>query len=138
MVLHYVTIPVIGVGFFEWLFMAWLASLFMLGNLVLNHTHLPIVEEGKKLHWTEYAFFHTVNCKSSYFGWVDWWTGYLNHQIEHHLFPTMPEYKSRLCREKVKAFAKRNQLPYQLCTYWDAVKDAYSNLEHVANEIRQL
>jgi len=126
------------VGFVDWMLVTWIVSVYILGNLVLNHTHLPIVESGRKLHWTEYTFLHTVNCRSSYFGWVDWWTGHLNYQIEHHLFPTMPEYKSKLCRDMVKDFAKRNQLPYQLCSYWEAVKSAYNNLESVANEIRHM
>ncbi|CAL8085963.1 unnamed protein product [Orchesella dallaii] len=134
MMCHYSLVPILG--FVDWMLITWLGSIYVLGNLILSHTHLPVVEEGQKLHWVEYAFHHTTNIRSSW--WVDWWTGHLNYQIEHHLFPTMPEYKNKLCRDKVKAFAKKHGLPYKLCSYWEAVKSTYFNLEHVANELRNL
>jgi fatty acid desaturase 2 (delta-6 desaturase) len=134
MSLHYSLVPVLG--FFDWMGITWLGSIYVLGNLILSHTHLPVVEEGKHLHWVEYAFHHTTNIRSSW--WVDWWTGHLNYQIEHHLFPGMPEYKNKLCREKTKAFAKKHNLPYYLCSYWEAVKNTYHNLENVSEEIRHI
>lgn len=134
MMCHYSLVPLLGVV--DWLFITWLGSIYVLGNLVMSHTHMPVVENGKKLHWVEYAFLHTMNIRSSW--WVDWWTGHLNYQIEHHLFPTMPEYKGKLCRDKVKALAQKHQLPYHLCTYWEAVKSTYYNLEKVAKEIKHM
>lgn len=62
----------------------------------------------------------------------------MNYQIEHHLFPTMPQYKGTLCRDKIKKFAKDNNLPYMLCNYWEAVKTTYANLENVADELKQM
>ncbi|CAL8085966.1 unnamed protein product [Orchesella dallaii] len=134
MVCHYSLIPVLGIV--NWLVITWLASIYILGNLILSHTHLPVVEEGTKLHWVEYALLNTTNVRSSW--WVDWWTGHLNYQIEHHLFPTMPEHKNKFCRDRVKAFAKKHGLPYRLCNYWEAVKSTYFNLEHVANELKHM
>ncbi|ODM90156.1 Fatty acid desaturase 3 [Orchesella cincta] len=135
MAIHYALVPILG-GVTNWLIITWLSSIYILGNLILSHTHYPVVKEGQKLHWVEYAFIYTTNVRSSW--WVDWWMGQLNNQIEHHLFPTMPQYKGKLIRNKVKAFAKRHGLPYQLCSYWEAVQTAYNNLENVASEIRQM
>ena len=131
---HYGLVPILG--FVDWLLITWLGSIYVLGNLILSHTHLGVVEDGRKLHWVEYALLYTVNIRSSW--WVDWWTGHLNYQIEHHLFPTMPEFKGKLCRDKVKEFAKAHDLPYHLVSYWEAVKATYNNLEHVAYEIRHM
>lgn len=134
MATHYSLVFVLG--FVDWMVLTWLVSIYILGNLILSHTHLPLVKEGQKMHWVEYAFIYTSNVRSSW--WVDWWMGFLNYQIEHHLFPTMPEYKGKLMRDHIKEFAKKYDLPYQLCSYWEAVKRAYCNLEHVAHEIKTM
>lgn len=58
-------------GVVDWAFITWLSSIYILGNLILSHTHFPLVEQGKKLHWVEYAYLYTTNVRSSW--WVDWW-----------------------------------------------------------------
>lgn len=55
--------------------------------------------------------------------WLDWWSGGLNSQIEHHLFPGMADNKLREAREIVKPFCAKYGIPY--CetgffqTYWE-------------------
>ena len=41
-----------------------------------------------------------------------WVFGGLNHQIEHHLFPSMPSHNLRRCRPLVKAFCATHSIPY--------------------------
>jgi hypothetical protein len=55
--------------------------------------------------------------------------GYLNFQIEHHLFPSMPQYKNALAAKKVKEFCKKWSLEYNEVDYWTAWKKMFKNLD---------
>jgi len=110
----------------------WIGANYMFGNFALSHTHLPVTETAT--HWVEYGLTHTANVKSTPF--VDWWMGYLNFQIEHHLFPTLPQYKSHLIRDRVRALARKYDLPYHELTLKDAWVATLKNFEDVAKQFR--
>jgi len=110
----------------------WLGANYMFGNFSLSHTHLPVTEEHT--HWVEYGLTHTANVKSSLL--VDWWMGYLNFQIEHHLFPTLPQFRSYLVKDRVKALAKKYDLPYHDIGFWEAWKVTLKNFEDVARQVK--
>ena len=129
MTIH-MSLAVTYVGFPCYFAAGWLASLYMLGNFTLSHTHLPVTESPK--HWVEYAFHHTMDIHGSW--WCDWWMGYLNYQIEHHLFPTMPQFRQRLIHGKVKEFAATHGLPFHCESYGKGVELAFQNLRKVASE----
>jgi fatty acid desaturase len=44
--------------------------------------------------------------------WADFLQGYLNYQIEHHLFPELPPLKLREAQPKVEALCKKHGIPY--------------------------
>jgi delta8-fatty-acid desaturase len=44
--------------------------------------------------------------------WMDWFHGGLQFQIEHHLFPRLPRHNLRACRDLVKAFCEKHEVPY--------------------------
>jgi len=52
---------------------------------------------------------------------TDWICGGLNYQIEHHLFPTIPRHNLNRLSQKIKAFCKENQLPYQCSDFYDGL-----------------
>jgi len=116
----------------EFFLVYWLGANYMFGNFALSHTHLPVTEE--QTHWVEYGLSHTANIDSSPL--VDWWMGYLNFQIEHHLFPTLPQYKSHLVAPRVRALAQKHNLPYHSYSYGTAWKKTLRNFEEVAKEFR--
>lgn len=43
----------------------------------------------------------------------DWFTGGLNRQIEHHLFPTMPRHNLNKISPQVEALCKKHGLVYE-------------------------
>jgi fatty acid desaturase len=59
--------------------------------------------------------------------------GYLNFQIEHHLFPSMPQYKNALAAPYVRKFCERHahSLKYTEHTYKEAWCRMLSNLNEV-------
>ncbi len=73
----------------------WIGANYIFINFAVSHTHLPVVaKEDNTVDWVRYAANHTMNVKSGAFRWVDWWMSFLNFQIEHHLFPCMPQVRT--------------------------------------------
>ena len=60
--------------------------------------------------------------------------GYLNYQIEHHLFPTMPQFRHPRVHQRVKALAQKHNIPYIVYTYREALEKTFANLREVSDE----
>lgn len=121
-------------GFFVWFFSTWIGTTYALITFSLNHTFLPITTEPT--HWVEYSLLHTADVVHA--PWCGWATGYLNYQIEHHLFPTMPNFRLPLIKDRVKKLAKKHNIPYHLHSYPEAVRKMVKNMSDVANEAKKL
>lgn len=50
--------------------------------------------------------------------WADFWQGYLNYQIEHHLWPDLPMLKYRQAAPQVRAICARFGVPYVQESVW--------------------
>eukprot|EP00127_Corallochytrium_limacisporum_P005614 Clim_evm13s209 gene=Clim_evmTU13s209 len=102
-------------------------------NFAVSHTHLPVVEKNdKSVNWIHFAAIHTMNAEDSW--WCNWWMSYLNFQIEHHLFPCMPQFRHPESSKRVKALFEKHGLPYLRTSYWEAVKMTWANLYEVGND----
>jgi len=130
MALHYI-VGIYFFGFTNYMLGAWLTTIWLLGTFTLSHSHLPVTTEN--LHWVEYSLLHTVNIEPSW--WCDWVMGYLNYQIEHHLFPTMPQFRQRQITGRVRELAEKNGIPYSCISYGEAIRISLQNLQHVSDEI---
>jgi len=108
--------------------------IYLFGHFSLSHTFTGIVPEDKLLLWFEYALHHTINI-SNKSALVTWIMGYLNFQIEHHLFPSMPQYKNTIAAPRVRAFcakwADAAGLKYVEHSYTTAWRLMLSNLNTV-------
>ena len=80
--------------------------IYLFGHFSLSHTFTGVIPEDKHILWFEYALDHTVNI-STKSAFVTWIMGYLNFQIEHHLFPSMPQYKNALAAPYVRRFCAK-------------------------------
>jgi acyl-lipid Delta6-acetylenase / acyl-lipid (9-3)-desaturase len=47
--------------------------------------------------------------------WMDWFTGGLNFQIEHHLFPTLPRHNLKRAQNLVMQFCRDHGFTYEMC-----------------------
>lgn len=63
---------------------------------------------------------------------------YLNYQIEHHLFPTMPQFRHPLIRDRVVALAKKHNIPYHCDGYFKALDKTFQNLADVSKDLRHM
>jgi len=120
-------------GFLPWLISTWALSAYLFGNFALSHTYLPVTEEVT--HWVEYSLLHTADVDQT--PWCNWWMGYLNYQIEHHLFPTMPQFNHPKIKDRVRALAEKHNIAYHVYSYPEAVYKTFKNLSDVSKELNE-
>ena len=121
---HFVLLPLL------FLPLGWHAALFVLINrfgaevitnwhtffiIVTNHTGSDLALQ--KNHFTSKGEFYlaqltsSCDCMTGGF-WRDYLHGYLNYQIEHHLFPNLPALQYVRLQPLVKSVCQKYQLPY--------------------------
>jgi fatty acid desaturase 2 (delta-6 desaturase) len=76
-----------------------------------------------------------MNVKPGPFNFVSWWMSYLNFQIEHHLFPSMPQFRQPLVSQRVKKLFEKHKLVYDQRSYTEAMKVTFQNLHKVGSDV---
>jgi len=66
---------------------------------------------------------------------VDVALGGLNHQIEHHLFPSMPTPNLRRAQPIVEAYCAEIGVPYESTGLWRSYRQAFAHLHEVGAEL---
>ncbi|KAK7506272.1 hypothetical protein BaRGS_00002384 [Batillaria attramentaria] len=86
-------------------------------------SHLPndIKRDAKDEDWLNLQLRTTNNVTSTPF--FDWFSGHLNYQIEHHLFPTMPRHNFRKVAPLVKSLCEKHGVNYRCKTVYTAFAD---------------
>ncbi len=91
-------------------------------------TPLPDEAGNMKNTWAIHQLFTTIN-----FGtknkWINWFTGGLNHQVEHHIFPHISHIHYTKIAKIVKETAKEFNLPYN--EYKTTRKAIISHFKHL-------
>ncbi|MFJ5304900.1 fatty acid desaturase [Streptomyces sp. NPDC088350] len=67
---------------------------------------------------------------------TDWFLGGLNHQIEHHLFPSMPRPNLRLAQPLVRAHCQDVGIPFVETGLVDSYRQALCRLHEVGKPLR--
>lgn len=94
----------------------WVSGIYLFGHFSLSHTFLDIIEEDIHKSWPRYALDHTTNI-SPQNAVVSWIMGYLNCQIEHHLWPSMPQYRQPEASVRVRDFCTKHKIEYKVVSY---------------------
>ncbi|CAH8485118.1 unnamed protein product [Heterobilharzia americana] len=100
-----------------------------------NHLSMP-VDYDRAEPWFRLQLNGTCNVENSLFN--DWFTGHLNFQIEHHLFPTMPRHNYYKVRPYVKALCEKYNLPYRVKPIGIAFTDVFRTLKKSAELWKQV
>jgi len=123
-------------AFLLYLTYTWIGANYIFLNFALSHTHLPVVDkDDTQVDWIRYAAVYTINIKPGPFSFVNWWMGYLNFQIEHHLFPSMPQFRQPGISKRVKAFFEAHNLKYDQRPYFEAMAATFQNLDKVGADV---
>uniref|UniRef100_A0A8D2J097 Cytochrome b5 heme-binding domain-containing protein n=1 Tax=Varanus komodoensis TaxID=61221 RepID=A0A8D2J097_VARKO len=79
---------------------------------VTQMNHIPMeIDNEKHRDWLSAQLVATCNVEQSFFN--DWFSGHLNFQIEHHLFPTMPRHNYHKIAPLVKSLCAKYEVPYE-------------------------
>merc|ERR1711871_151028 len=113
----------------------WVASVYIFCNFAVSHTHLPVIDADEDVSWVRYASDHTMNIQPGPFNWVNWWMSFLNYQIEHHLFPSMPQFNHPKISPRVKALFEKHGVEYIEMDYTTAMKVTFKNLHNVGHDV---
>mgnify|MGYP001387627787 CR=1 FL=1 len=110
-----------------------LGTSLLLATFTVSHTTTDVRTDD--VGWVRPAALHTINQPDTAF--TTWWMGYLNFQIEHHLFPTMPQFRqAKLAREYIRPFFKKHNLPYRVVGLVESLKAVHHNLVNVSEYVR--
>jgi len=111
-------------------------KLFFLVRFVESHwfvwatqmSHLPMtIEKERNLDWVRMQLAATCNVEPSFFN--DWFSGHLNFQIEHHLFPTMPRCNYHKVAPLVRSLCAKHDIEYQEKSLYRAMADICTSLK---------
>ncbi|XP_045072300.1 acyl-CoA Delta-4 desaturase-like [Coregonus clupeaformis] len=95
---------------------------------VTQMNHLPMdIDHEKRQDWLTMQLNATCNIEQSPFN--DWFSGHLNFQIEHHLFPTMPRHNYHLVAPLVRALCEKHGIPYEVKTLQKGITDVVRSLK---------
>lgn len=90
--------------------------------------HIPMnVDYDKNLDWVSTQLQATCNVEQSWFN--DWFSGHLNFQIEHHLFPRMPRHNFWKAAPLVKSLCAKYGIEYQCKPLLTALADIIHSLK---------
>ncbi|BFZ15351.1 hypothetical protein BsWGS_18390 [Bradybaena similaris] len=96
---------------------------------VAQSNHIPMeIDHDTGLPWLQLQLQATCNVEQSFFN--DWFTGHLNFQIEHHLFPTMPRHNLYKVAPLVKSVCEKHNIPYKVKPLHTAFADIVRSLKH--------
>jgi len=95
----------------------------------MNHFPMTIQEDSQE-NWVTMQLSGTQNISEGRFN--SWFTGHLNYQIEHHLFPTMPRHNYHKISSEVREFVTKHGINYEV----KSLKDAAFGIHNALAEAR--
>ncbi|KAL2621888.1 hypothetical protein R1flu_002093 [Riccia fluitans] len=104
------------------------SGLFLSIVFTVSHNGMEMYTNPKNFVTAQLA--STRNIKNQFF--YDWFSGGLNWQIEHHLFPTLPRHSLGKIAPHVKALCAKHNLDYQEISLAAAMRAAFDRLVEVA------
>jgi fatty acid desaturase len=99
-----------------------------------NHKGMALREGEGELDWLERQVLTSRNIRPSRV--TDFMYGGLNYQIEHHLFPAMPQKHLARCREIVRGYCAELNIPYREVGFFTSYREVASFLHTVSAPLR--
>ena len=96
-----------------------------------NHKGMPVIEANSGLDFVDQQTRTARNVNGN--GFIDFWFGALNYQIEHHLFPTIPRNRLRKAQVIVAAFCQDRGISYRTVGMLESYKEALVYLNDVGS-----
>jgi fatty acid desaturase len=95
-----------------------------------NHQGMPLFDGNTAVNFLREQVLTSRNIK--WIPGIDFCTGGLSCQIEHHLFPTMPTNKLRKVQEVVRSYCKSHDVPYYETSLVQSYREIYQQLREIS------
>ncbi|KND02407.1 uncharacterized protein SPPG_02874 [Spizellomyces punctatus DAOM BR117] len=104
----------------------------------VNHNGMPIYtpSETTSLNFYALSILTARNVSPTLF--TNWFTGGLNHQIEHHMFPMVPRHHLPQLVPYVKDLCKKHGIEYCVMGLGEGLGQVVGRLGHVAGLVRKM
>ncbi|KCV70459.1 hypothetical protein H696_02800 [Fonticula alba] len=104
----------------------------------LNHNGMPILdaEENRSYDFFTRQIITGRDVHPSVFN--TWFTGGLNYQIEHHLFPSIPRHNFHRIQPRVAELCRKYNVPYHTAGLISGTVEVFKRLAEVAHASRQV
>ena len=109
-------------------------GLYMGATFAPNHKGMPIVPREAKLDFLSKQVRTSRNIAGGW--WATVLMGGLNHQVEHHLFPSMPRPHLRAARQLVREHCRQFDIPYTEATLASSYRSVIRYLNDVGLSAR--
>lgn len=120
----------------KWMFVGNLISGFIIGFIVVQSHNAEIIIHKQGIDHLAHTAITTRNLP---FGFLhDMCSGYLNYQIEHHLFPWLPAVFLPDIQHLVKDAIRSQGLPYTQMTWTESTIKLHNHLYDIANQHKTL
>lgn len=91
---------------------------------------MTVFDAGTQPDFYRFQILTTRNVDGPWF--VGWFMGGLHHQVEHHLFPTMPRHNLGRMSAMVRRTCEKHGIPYHATTLWDGTLEVLRHLSEVS------
>jgi fatty acid desaturase len=91
-------------------------GIYMGASFAPNHKGMDVIAPGARLDFFSKQVRTSRNIRGGW--WVTWLMGGLNHQVEHHLFPSMARPHLSRARAIVREACAARGIPYTEATLW--------------------
>lgn len=104
----------------------------------VNHNGMPVYtpEQSKNMDYYELSIVTGRNVEPTAFN--NWFTGGLNFQIEHHMFPTIPRHNLPRVQALVESLCKKHNIPYHTTGLMQGLGEVVGRLAMVAGKARKI
>ncbi|XJO73374.1 hypothetical protein BDV3_004367 [Batrachochytrium dendrobatidis] len=116
-----------------WILLAQLfCGIFLASVFSLNHNGMPVysIKDAQKMEFYEISIRTGRNVDPTHFN--NWFTGGLNFQIEHHMFPTVPRHNLKYVAPIVHDICKRHNIPYHCTGFMSGMGEVVGRLGTIA------
>ncbi|TMW54963.1 hypothetical protein Poli38472_014734 [Pythium oligandrum] len=98
----------------------------------LGHNGMEVYERETKPDFWKLQVTTTRNITPSLF--MDWFTGGLNYQIDHHLFPMLPRHNLHKVNPLIKSLCKEFDIPFHETGFWQGIFEVVGHLDQISKE----
>ena len=97
-----------------------------------NHLGMPILKDDTNFSYLEKQIITSRDIRGNFL--LNFMTGGLNYQIEHHIFPSMPRRNLRRAKEVIKEFCHEKGIPYKDDSFLTAWKEVFLYISSVSKQ----